>query len=864
MRKAKMLSLLIFFLFTVSWSQAQVRNKISLNSGWEFVLNDDQAIANLKNADWKRVSLPHTWNAEDVIDEIPGYHQGIGWYRKSLAIGAKDSGKIQELYFEGVCNKAEVFVNGQKVNTHYGGFTGFRMDITPYLKYDVPNTILVKADNSKYLKDTVPPFSADFNLMGGIYRDVWLITEHPVHFVPTYGSQGVFFTTPQVSVERAVFRIKGSVSNPQKKSNLRIHYQLYDKDKLLVESEENLSATDTFNLGGLIHHPHLWTPEDPYLYQVLVSIRDAEMGNLDEISFAAGFKWVGIGPGLQFLLNGKPYKLRGAARHQDYDKMGTAMTDPMHFQDISLMKAMGCNFIRIAHYPQDPSIYEACDQLGLLAWNEIPVVDRVVNNKSFFQNSANMMHEMIAQNGNHACLAIWGFQNEVRNLDSSDLAHAEQMYGIARAMDPERLTAMAFETNLDAPFFKNPLLAKILAIPDIIGYNVYQGWYRGGLEQVGPFLDTLHQLNPSKPILISEFGAGSSVSIHSFAPKIFDFSEEYQCLFQAPYLEHFQNHSWMIGVAIWNFIDFQRDGREDVQPNYNNKGMVTTDRKPKDVYYFYRARWSGQPFVYITGKNWTSRYFFSSGQAAVQMPVTIFSNRKLSRIWVQKAAFPVVETSKGVYKGIVRVNDGHNQLFCETETDGCKDVIDIHCFFIDTTAPFKNFPPQGLHFNTGQTGSFFEDKTSHEVWLPDKPFSKLNWGYVGGTVYNSWPNPTWNGVREGINRPIAETDNEPVFQTFVQGLTAWKAMVPAGNYRVRVFLSEPFTAEQRNSLPRIFNIELNGAPWVNQLNIEKEYGIQRAVILDKEITVRKGEGLTISFTPSSGKTLLNGVSIQKL
>lgn len=618
----------LLFLILPLLATAQVREKISINSGWQFVLNDKPVISAAEDTNWQKINLPHTWNALDIVDDTVGYHQGIGWYRKKLNLPQEYSNRHLELFFEGACNKTTVYINGQLATEHSGGFTGFRVNLDGKVIFGKNNEILVKVDNGKYLQDSIPPYSGDFNLMGGIYRDVWLIVTNQMHFETLFGHEGILFKTPEVSSTKAQFDIKANFADLKSSNSGFISYSLIFNGKDVVSAEKKFINFEGlfFQLTGEIKNPKLWSPENPNLYNLVVRLKNEKGELLDELSQNVGFKWVGISEKKEFLLNGKTYKLKGASRHQDYKNIGNALTDGMHVRDIELMKEMGCNFLRIAHYPQDPAIYDACDRLGLITWSEIPVVDKVVNNKTFSDNSALMMTEMIMQNYNHPSIAIWGYHNEVRNLDSVSIRHAKMLNDLAKNLDRQRLTAIAFESNIDAPYFSNPLLKEMLGIADIIGYNVYQGWYRGKHENIGDFLDTLYAYNPTKPIMLSEYGAGSITNIHTYQPTLFDFSEEYQCNFHESYIKAGNTKQWMIGFAIWNFIDFQRDGREDVIPNINKKGMVTTDRQPKDVFYYYQSQWSKEPFVFITGKHWQQRISVSGKNKSKQIPVIVYSN----------------------------------------------------------------------------------------------------------------------------------------------------------------------------------------------------------------------------------------------
>ena len=858
---------LVILLFAIPmFATAQVREKQSINSGWQFVLNDKTILPTGETALFQKINLPHTWNALDIVDDTVGYHQGIGWYKKELFISEQYKENHLELFFEAVCNKATVFINGQLAGEHSGGFTGFKIDMDGKVLFGKTNEILVKADNSKYLQDSIPPFSGDFNLMGGIYRDVWLVATNKTHFNKSYGGEGVLFTITAINEKKATFSIQADWVSERSVLNYNIEYQLSMQGSLIKSGNQKLSNGNLSSLSipGFISIPKLWSPEVPNLYSLLVQLKNERGEVIDEVSQNVGFKWVGISDKNEFLLNGKRYKLKGASRHQDYKNIGNALTDGIHVRDIELMKEMGCNFLRIAHYPQDPAINDACDRLGLITWSEIPVVDKVVNNKAFFDNSGVMMTEMIMQNYNHPSIAIWGYHNEVRNLDTISIAHARMLNQQTKNIDKQRLTAMAFESNIDAPYFSNPLLKEMLSIADINGYNVYQGWYRGKHENIGNFLDTLYAYNPKKPILLSEYGAGSITNIHAYQPTLFDFSEEYQRDFHESYIKAGNTKPWMIGFAIWNFIDFQRDGREDVVPNINKKGMVTTDRHPKDVFYYYKSQWSKEPFVYITGKHWSNRIGIAGKTKNIDIPLTVYSNQLTLQLVQNGKEIGTKSSSSGKFEWTVNVSQENNSFLCRTPDGKLTDVLNINYNFIDTTKFSTNINWRQLNFNTGQSRTYFTDTKSTEQWMPDKLYTKGTWGYVGGTIWNTWPSAAWNGIREGIHKPIANTDNEPLFQTFVEGLTAWKADVPDGKYRVTLLLSEPFTYKQRNNEERVFSVNCNGQQWVQNLNLEKEYGVQTAVILDKEINVKDKKGIEVSFNGSKGKTILNGVSIKRL
>jgi beta-galactosidase len=293
--------------------------------------------------------------------------------------------------------------------------------------------------------------------------------------------------------------------------------------------------------------------------------------------------------------------------------------------------------------------------------------------------------------------------------------------------------------------------------------------------------------------------------------------------------------------------------------------MVTTDRHPKDVFYYYKSQGSKEPFVYITGKLWLNRIGLKSNkQNEIIVPLTVYSNQKELMLYQGGVELGYIESANGKFVWEVNMSEGENRFVCQSPKGVHSDVIKINYRLIDTTTFSTNTNWQQLNFNTGQSRTYFTDTKSTEQWMPDKPYSKGTWGYVGGEIWNTWPSVAWNGTREGIHKPIANTDNEPLFQTFVEGLTAWKADVPDGKYRITILLAEPFTAAQRKKEERVFSIICNEQYWMQNLNLEKEYGVQTAVMIDKEIIVKNNEGIEVSFNGIKGKTILNGVSLRRL
>lgn len=366
----------------------------TINDSWKFHKGDAPAAfqTNFDATNWATLNLPHTWNAEDVLDDDPGYYRGIGWYRKNLSLDSLYTNKSVFLYFEAANQVLELFINGQSVGKHIGGYTSFCYDITKYVKIPGENVIAIKLDNA-HNRD-IPPLDADFNFYGGIYRDVWLISTDKLHFdLLNFGSNGIFITTPKVSKESAEVNIRGAFVNENKeKVNIRLVNLIKDQTgQVVAKTEQNFQAapgkTEFSQEQILIQNPELWSPESPYLYTLETRLLDANSNKiLDLVKNPLGFRWYRFDAENGFYLNDKPYKLIGTNRHQDLLGQGNALSNEQHDNDMMQLKEMGINVLRISHYPQDPRVLEACDRLGFIASEEIPLINEITVSQAFADN----------------------------------------------------------------------------------------------------------------------------------------------------------------------------------------------------------------------------------------------------------------------------------------------------------------------------------------------------------------------------------------------------------------------------------------------------------------------------------------------
>ena len=508
-RNIKVYCILLFSTLSLVSTAQNAKTVYTINSDWKF--QKSETATNQFNNDatsWVNVTIPHTWNAKDAFDDTPGYFRGLGIYKKSLFFSENDKNKSIIIHFEGANQETEVFVNGKSVGTHKGGYTAFSFEIQHYLKFGTANDVVVKVSNA--FNENIPTLSADFTFFGGIYRDIYLEKTNLIHFTNTkYGGEKVLISTPKVDADNALIIFKGSVSNatsvPKK---IEVIQSIRNAKKTVVQEIRNtylIKAKKDLAFQQTIQNfkkPILWSPDNPYLYEVITQIIDARTREvLDETVNPLGLRWFKFDAEKGFFINGKQCKLIGTNRHQDFQGIGNAVPDALQIEDVKLLKAMGGNFLRIAHYPQDPVILETCDRLGIITAIEIPVVNYITETTEFATTSIDMAKEMVLQNYNHPSLVIWAYMNEILlrpQYKDNPLKQAPYFKTITalaieiektiRELDPYRYTMIPNHGNLKA--YKEIGLTDV---PMTIGWNLYAGWYSDNFTGFEGFMDTNHK-----------------------------------------------------------------------------------------------------------------------------------------------------------------------------------------------------------------------------------------------------------------------------------------------------------------------------------------------------------------------------------
>lgn len=867
--------LLLLLAIDIPFLSAQ-REMKTFNDGWRFVRQDmkDAYKSVYDDSSWSKISIPHSWNSDAYVNK--NYYRGTAWYRKTFNLPSSEKGRQLFLRFEGVNQVASIYINGRLVGEHKGGYTSFTFNITPFCHFGKENTIAVKADNT--LTD-VPPVSGDFTIFGGIYRDVWLISVAKQHIdLSNFGSDGIFIDTDNVSENTATYSIRGSVvNNAATKTTVKITQTVRNPQNIIIKTLEQKLTLDAnqkkdFQQGASLDKPLLWTPESPYLYTVETTVSNAKTDEiLDIVSSPLAFRWYKFDGEKGFFLNGKPYKLNGICRHQDQMPLANALSDEAHRRDMKLIKEMGANFIRISHYPQDKAIIEQCDKLGLLVWEEIPIIDIVPEGSTFAANCETALKEMIRQHYNHPSVIMWGYMNEIllvtqRRYKEQELEVAtnralelaKHLEKVLKEEDSHRYSVMAFHGS------ESYNKAGFADIVDIVGWNLYQGWYSDNANHFDRFMEKQQKEFPHKPKIVSEYGAGSDARIHSLYPKRFDFSIEYQQEYAEHYLSVIEREPYIAGATYWNFIDFGSAQRDESMPRINNKGLVYADRKPKDIYYLYKAYYRKDiPVLHIASNDWKNRTGVSTGNSAVIQPMKIYTNLPEVELFMNGKSLGTkkVENYKAVWD--IPFTDGMHYFSAKGIYNSIRVETGIEITF--TSLPEKltdeNFADKELAINIG-SDTYYTSPESNLTWLPDKEYTVGGWGYTGGE-------------KQSTQTQITDTNDNPLFQTLRSAPDIYRFDVPAGDYEIELLFADIFRTNTgiahalgsdagNNNSDNVFDIVINDKTVEHELNLKNIAGHFYAVKKRYLLKIDDKENISIKLKAKSGKTFINGIKLRKI
>lgn len=670
-----------------SHTHLHTTKQYSINDNWGYFENNassiqelNQRLSSSKYGAWVSLNLPHTWNAFDTVDQTPGYRRSASWYSREI-----DSSEINQsgrtiLYFEGANYETQVYLNNRLVGEHIGGYIGFRFDITDFLNKDqqAVNRLLVRVSN-RYNPNLIPSQKSDFFLFGGITRDVWL--EHAPN---TYITRTAV-TTPSVSKASASTLASVNILADKKAKATLIAEVIDAQGKTVAKTSKSLRLSKGDNKAELnlpdLSQPALWSPDSPNLYHLNVQLKiDNQLRHSDSERF--GYRWFEMRPHQGFFLNGERVLIRGTHRHEEHAGVGAAVSNEQHRIDMQMIKDMGANFVRLGHYPQDPEVYKAADELGLLIWDELPWCRGGKGGEEWERNTEHQLQTMITQNYNHPSIIFWSLGNEMYweedfvggGADEVINPYLSKLNDMTKALDPHRLTTIRkYYPGWD--------------IVDAFSPSIWAGWYGGSYNQYEEALTKAMKQYPA--FLHMEYGGSSHVGRHTETPvteaglrgaqvsveeavnqavvrsvaKDTDWNESYIVDLFDWHLNVSENLPNFAGNAQWAFKDFGTPLRpENPLPYMNQKGLVDREGNKKDAYYVFASYWKKEPFCWIESDTWTHRNGPKEGRE-----VTVFCNTQEAELFLNGESLGKKTKQKGVVPagGLVwqvPFNEGLNKL----------------------------------------------------------------------------------------------------------------------------------------------------------------------------------------------------------
>lgn len=624
-------------------------NTQRLATGWEFVPQSLGGVWEAWHSEgiavWQPVTLPHCFNHYDACDPDMPYYRGQGWYRTKLAIDNPYPKGRTLLHFGGAGQRAEAYVGSTLAGKNAGGYNEFVFDVTDAIASLGSSTVplAVRCDNARSL-DTMPSDVSDFSLYGGLYRHVSLI------YVPAVSLASVHFAVDAKPGAPAQVAVRVRLHNPSQLSDsLSVTIDVVDPNNRPVHHSASDRApwTDEKELVRFtVEQPQRWSPANPVRYQCRVTVKSAYGENTMTERFGIRhFAFTEHGP---FLLNGEKLFLRGTQRHEDDAHAAAAVPDSITRHELQMVRDMGANFIRLAHYQQSSLVLDLCDEIGLLVWEELPWCRSGVGNEDFKEMGRRLLRTMIDQHFNHPSIAFWGLGNEddwpdeYSGIDKPAIrAYMQELNELAHTLDPSRMTSFRRCDFADD-------------IPDVYSPSIWAGWYRGSYpeyqksleeqrEKVRHFLHIewgadsharRHAENPYAPLKNIPMGQGTDERGLAYLPtggaarvsRDGDWSETYACDLFDWHLKVQETLPWFAGSAQWVFKDFSTPMRvENPVPRVNQKGLVERDLTKKEGYYVFQSYWVDRdeaPMVHIYGHSWPVRW----GDADEPRWVKVYSN----------------------------------------------------------------------------------------------------------------------------------------------------------------------------------------------------------------------------------------------
>ena len=600
-------------------SRPEPRTHVSFNQGWKFALaaGDEAALPGFDDNGWRELDLPHDWSIEGEFSQdnpatpgggaLPG---GIGWYRKTFRMNAADRERLTYISFDGVYRNSEVWINGNYLGKWPYGYSSFRYELTPWLKYgEEENVVAVKVDNS------AQPNSRWYS-GSGIYRNVWLTTTDKI----AVDHWGTFVTTPEVSTGAALVRVSTEIRNSTgSKATLRLETTIYDADDRRVAKTETdqveVPSTGTTVAQELtVKNPGLWSVDNPQLYRVVTTIRSGQL-LADSYETVIGIRSFEFDREKGFVLNDEPVTIRGVCNHHDLGCLGAAVNTRALERQLEILKEMGCNGIRTSHNPPAPELLDLCDRMGFIVMDEAFDIWKTGKTEFDYHLDFDEWHRrdieaMVLRDRNHPSVFIWSIGNEVMEQwerDGSGETIATELAGIVRSLDDTRPVTAA--CNDPAPH--NPVIAS--GALDLIGFNYHDTlWTRFpetfpegkfiGTETTSALATRGSYDMPSEvirrwPVRWDQpFRDGNpdltcSAYDNCSAPWGTTHRDSWRLI---------RDNAFLTGMYIWTGFDYLGEPTPYWWPARSSYfGIIDLAGFPKDVYWFYQGEWTDKDVLHI-------------------------------------------------------------------------------------------------------------------------------------------------------------------------------------------------------------------------------------------------------------------------
>lgn len=667
----KRIFILVIILASI-FNVSNARDIINFNTGWVFGKSISSANSSMK------ISLPHSWQRYENESQFNTYRGGCQ-YLKEFAVPYSWSNKRVYIRFHGVASIANIFINGRYVGEHRGAYTAFTFDITPFIKYGVTNSILVNVDNSVQLD--VMPLSGDFNVYGGIYRDVDLIVTDRTHVSTThFSSDGVYVKQEKVTDNEAEMNVQVMLTGDYgDKCTAKV--SIYDNNTLVCENSEattiNIEGEQQLNIPIMITNPRLWHGKnDPFLYRCVVEVSDVHGTVKDDVEVTFGIRTVSINRNNGFILNNESYPLYGVTYIQDRDETYSAMTSLERREDMKIIEEIGATAIRTSNAPHHNDVYKMTDRNGVLVWVDLPFtgddIDKgasFINSVDFTSNGKEQFQEMVYQLYNHPSIAFWGLFSNIAGYGDNPVPYIKELNDLSHAISPNVLTTAC--SNEDGA---------INNITDAISWSRYMGWRSHKKEDINIWVNDFRSKWTNLKPGIGEYGAGASIYHQDISSSTTIESDRWhpeitQTDFHLAYSKSLRNKPFIWGYFINSIFDYGSSHRlNGDKAGFSDMGLVTYNRHTrKDAFYLYKALWNkSEEFIHITQKRITRR-------SSKRQDIVVFSSCRTVDLSVNDIIHSTVTVIDGVarWNGVL-LREGANKIMAKSGE--VSDTVEIDIF----------------------------------------------------------------------------------------------------------------------------------------------------------------------------------------